>query len=54
VCAVKNLIDLGLARPELDYFVAPASGHSSHESEITRELVAATNRIAQTGSPRRA
>ena len=53
VCAVKNLIDLGQAWPELDYIVAAASGHSSHEPEITRELVAATNRIAQTGSPRR-
>jgi proline iminopeptidase len=54
VCAVKNLIDLSWAWPELDYVIAPASGHSSHEPEITRELVAATNRIAQTGSPRRA
>ena len=53
VCAVKNLIDLAQAWPELEYFVAPASGHSSHEPEITRELVAATNRIARTGSPRR-
>jgi proline iminopeptidase len=53
VCAVKNLIDLSQAWPELDYVIAPASGHSSHEPEITRELVAATRRIAQTGSPRR-
>jgi proline iminopeptidase len=53
VCAVKNLIDLGQAWPELDYIVAAASGHSSHEPEITRELIAATNRIVQTGSPRR-
>jgi len=52
VCAVKNLIDLVQVWPELDYFIAPASGHSSHEAEITRELVAATNRIAKTGSPR--
>jgi proline iminopeptidase len=53
VCAVKNLIDLAATWPELDYIVAPASGHSSHEPEITRELVAATNRIALSGSPRR-
>jgi proline iminopeptidase len=53
VCAVKNLVDLSQAWPELDYVIAPASGHSSHEPEITRELVAATRRIAQTGSPRR-
>jgi proline iminopeptidase len=53
VCSVKNLIDLAAVWPELDYIVAPASGHSSHEPEITRELVAATNRIALSGSPRR-
>ncbi len=53
ICAVKNLIDLAAAWPELDYVVAPASGHSSHEPEITHELVAATQRIARTGSPRR-
>ncbi len=53
VCAVKNLLDLSRVWPELDYVIAPASGHSSHEPEITRELVAATNRIARTGSPQR-
>jgi len=53
VCAVKNLFDLGQAWPELDCCIAPASGHSSHEPEITRELVAATDRIARSGSPRR-
>jgi len=52
VCAVKNLDDLARAWPELDTVVAPGSGHSSHEPEITRELVAATNRIARTGSPK--
>jgi len=51
VCSVKNLIDLAQAWPELDYAVAPDSGHSSHEPGITRELVAATDRIARTGSP---
>jgi proline iminopeptidase len=53
VCAIKNLADLAQAWPELDTVVAPGSGHSSHEPEITRELVAATNRIARTGSPKR-
>jgi len=53
VCAVKNLIDLSEAWPELDYAIAADAGHSSHEPAITRELVAATNRIARTGSPRR-
>jgi len=51
VCAVKNLIDLKAAWPELDWVISPDSGHSSHEVGITRELVAATNRIARKGSP---
>jgi len=51
VCSVKNLIDLGGAWPELNAVISPDSGHSSHEPGITRELVAATNRIAKTGSP---
>jgi len=51
VCAVKNLLDLAGAWPELDYVISPDSGHSSHEAGITRELVAATRRIAQTGTP---
>ena len=53
VCAVKNLIDLKQAWPELDCAIAADSGHSSHEPGITRELVAATRRIAKTGDPRR-
>ena len=52
VCAIKNLIDLADRWPELDTVVSPGSGHSSHESGITKELVAATNRIVRTGSPR--
>jgi proline iminopeptidase len=51
VCAVKNLLDLADRWPELDHTISPDSGHSSHEPGITRELVAATNRIAATGSP---
>lgn len=51
VCAVKNLVDLANAWPELDTAISPDSGHSSHEAGITRELVAATNRIVETGSP---
>ena len=54
VCSVKNLIDLADRWPELDYVISPDSGHSSHEPGITRELVAATNRIVKTGSPCRA
>jgi len=51
VCPIKSLLDLAKAWPELDYAVAPGSGHSSHEPEITRELVAATNRIVKSGNP---
>ena len=51
VCPVKNLHDLSEAWPELDCQIVPDAGHSSHEPGITRELVAATRRIAETGSP---
>jgi proline iminopeptidase len=51
VCAVKNLVDLANAWPELETAISPDSGHSSHETGITRELVAATKRIVETGSP---
>lgn len=54
VCPVRNLDDLRLAWPELDWVIVPDAGHSSHEPGITRELVAATRRIAATGSPVRA
>lgn len=54
VCSVKNLIDLVQAWPELDHVIEPASGHSSHEPGITKELVAATDRIAMNGSPQQA
>jgi proline iminopeptidase len=53
VCAVKNLIDLAAVWPELDCTIVPDAGHSSHEPGIAAELVAATNRIACGGSPRR-
>lgn len=53
VCAIKNLFDLAAVWPELDYVVSPDSGHSSHEPGITKELVAATDRIVQKGTPGR-
>jgi len=53
VCPVKTFVDLCDAWPELDGEIVPDAGHSSHEPGITRELVAATNRIAATGSPAR-
>jgi len=51
VCSVKNLIDLSSVWPKLDTTISPDSGHSSHEPGITKELVAATNRIVKNGSP---
>lgn len=51
ICPAKNLHDLKAAWPELDAVFAPDAGHSSHEPGITRELVEATRRIAETGSP---
>jgi len=51
VCPVRNLDDLRRAWPELDCEIVPDAGHSSHEPGITRELVAATSRIAASGSP---
>jgi proline iminopeptidase len=54
VCPVKSFDDLRRAWPELDGVIVPDAGHSSHEPGITRELVAATRRIAETGSPVRA
>jgi len=51
VCPVRNYDDLRRAWPELDGEIVPDAGHSSHEPGITRELVAATNRIAESGSP---
>ena len=51
VCPVKSLLDLAAAWPGLDWEIVPDAGHSSHEPGITRALVAATRRIAETGSP---
>ena len=51
VCPIRNLDDLRRAWPELDSQAVQDAGHSSHEAGITRELVAATDRIARTGSP---
>jgi proline iminopeptidase len=51
VCPVRNLYDLKNAWPKLDTEIVPDAGHSSYEPGITMELVAATQRIADTGSP---
>ncbi|MHC5063505.1 MAG: prolyl aminopeptidase [Planctomycetota bacterium] len=51
VCPVKNADDLHRAWPEASKVIVPDAGHSSHEPGITRELIAATERIRTTGSP---
>jgi proline iminopeptidase len=51
VCPIRSLADLREVWPELDCEIVPDAGHSSHEPGITRELVAATRRIAATGTP---
>lgn len=51
VCPVRNLHDLRHAWPQLDWKIVPDAGHSSYETGITRQLVAATKRIAKYGTP---
>jgi proline iminopeptidase len=53
VCPVKSAVDLHAAWPGSDLCVVEDAGHSSHEPGITRELVAATARLRDTGDPRR-
>ena len=52
VCPVKSAVDLRAAWPEASLVIVPDAGHSSHEPGITKELVAATERIRTAGSPR--
>jgi proline iminopeptidase len=51
VCPIRSADDLSRAWPEASYVIVPDAGHSSHEPGITKELVAATRRIATTGKP---
>ncbi|MCK5941823.1 MAG: prolyl aminopeptidase [Planctomycetes bacterium] len=51
ICPIKSAIDLCRAWPEASLVVVDDAGHSSHEPGITRELVAATGRIRDHGSP---
>ncbi|MCK7636581.1 prolyl aminopeptidase [Corynebacterium pygosceleis] len=46
VCPVRSAWDLHRAWPEADLTICPASGHSQMEREISRALVAATDRFA--------
>jgi len=51
VCPVASAVDLHERWPESSLVIVPDAGHSSHEPGITKELVAATNRIRDNGSP---
>ena len=51
VCPIKSAVDLKEAWPESTLVVVDDAGHSSHEPGITKELVAATDRIRDVGSP---
>jgi proline iminopeptidase len=53
VCPLVGADDLHRAWPEASYTIVDDAGHSSHEPGIARELVAAMDRVARTGSPRR-
>lgn len=46
VCPIANAWDLHKAWPKADLVIAPSSGHSAFEPEITDALVAATDRFA--------
>lgn len=52
VCPLINADDLHRAWPEASYVIVDDAGHSSHEPGIAKNLVAAMDRVARTGSPR--
>ncbi|MDA0372850.1 MAG: prolyl aminopeptidase [Planctomycetota bacterium] len=54
VCPIEGAEALHRAWPEADYAIVDDAGHSSREPGIARHLVAACDRIAATGDPRRA
>ena len=51
ICPIKSAVDLHAAWPESSLVIVDDAGHSSHEPGIAKELVAATNRIRDFGSP---
>ncbi|MCB9878994.1 MAG: prolyl aminopeptidase [Planctomycetes bacterium] len=53
VCPIVGADDLHRTWPEASYVVVDDAGHSSHEPGIARELVAAMDRVARSGSPGR-
>lgn len=52
VCPLLGADDLQRAWPEASYVVVDDAGHSSHEPGIARQLVAAMDRVALSGSPK--
>jgi proline iminopeptidase len=52
ICPIKSAFDLHRVWPESALAVVDDAGHSSHEPGITRQLVAATDRIRDFGDPR--
>jgi proline iminopeptidase len=54
VCPIDGADELHRAWPEAELVVVPDAGHASREPGTARELVAACDRIAATGDPRRA
>jgi proline iminopeptidase len=53
VCPIDGADQLHRAWPETELVVVPDAGHASREPGTARELVAACDRIAATGDPRR-
>jgi proline iminopeptidase len=53
VCPIAGAEALHQAWPEADYVIVPDAGHASREPGTGAELVAATDRIRDTGSPQR-
>jgi len=51
VCPLLGADDLHRAWPQASYYIVDDAGHSSHEPGIARQLVAAMDRVARTGSP---
>ncbi len=51
VCPIKSAFDLHERWPESSLVVVDDAGHSSHEPGIMKQLVAATDRIRDHGSP---
>jgi proline iminopeptidase len=52
VCPLVGADDLHRAWPEASYVIVNDAGHSSHEPGIAKQLVAAMDRVAKSGSPR--